>query len=91
MDKKPFRSNKSKNTKGSSKGAKNVGFVALLILLAMIVFAAYGQGNSGLTEIPISTAIAQANRGEYESIVKTGNELKIKKRGERGRFQYIEV
>jgi cell division protease FtsH len=81
MDKKPFRNNKSKNTKGSRKGFKNVGFVALVILLALIVFAAYGQPTT-LKEIPESTAISQANRGDYSKIIKSGNELKITKRGE---------
>ena len=80
MDKKSF-SNKSKNTKASRKGFKNVGFVALVILLAMIIFAAYGQP-SGLKEITETAAISQANRGEYAKITKNGNELKITKRGD---------
>lgn len=81
MDKKPFQSNKSKNTKSSRKGFKNVGFIALVVLLALIVFAAYGQP-SGLKEISESTAITQANNGDFSKIVKTGNELKITKRGD---------
>ena len=81
MDKKPFQSNKSKNTKNSRKGFKNFGFIALVVLLALIVFAAYGQP-SGLKEISESTAITQANNGDFSKIVKTGNELKITKRGD---------
>jgi len=81
MDKKPFRNNKSKNTKGKRKGFKNVGFVALVILLSLIVFAAYGQPST-LKEIPESTAISQANRGDYSKVIKSGNELKITKRGD---------
>ncbi len=80
MDKKPF-SKKSKNTKADHKGFKNFGFVALIVLLAMIVFAAYGQPSS-IKEIPESTAISQANKGEYSKIAKNGNELQITKPGD---------
>ncbi|HEX8182797.1 MAG TPA: ATP-dependent zinc metalloprotease FtsH [Candidatus Saccharimonadales bacterium] len=81
MDKKPFRSTKSKNTKSPNKGWKNAGFAALLILLSLIIFNAYGQPAS-LKTIPESTAISQANNGEYAKVVKDGNELTITKRGE---------
>jgi len=81
MDKKPFHSNASKNSKGSRKGYKNIGFVAFIILVGMIIFAAYGQPGN-IKEIPTSTAISQANSGQYSKIVKSGNELKITKRGE---------
>ncbi|HEX8227525.1 MAG TPA: ATP-dependent zinc metalloprotease FtsH [Candidatus Saccharimonadales bacterium] len=81
MDKSPSHNNKSKNKKGGRKGFKHVGFVAMLILIALIIFAAYGN-SGGLKEIPESTAISQANSGEYSKILKSGNELKITKRGE---------
>lgn len=79
MDKKPFKN--SKNQKTARKGFKHVGFVALVILIAMIVFAAYGQ-NTGLKEITTSAAVQRANDGEFSKILKTGNELKITKRGD---------
>lgn len=82
MDKKSFRSTNQKNPKGSRKGFKNVGFVVLVVLLSLIIFATYGKP-SNLKEIPESTAISQANNGEYSKINKTGNELKITKRGDK--------
>jgi cell division protease FtsH len=81
MDKKPFHPNKSKNTKGGRKGFKNFGFLALIVLVALIIFGYYGQSSS-LKEIPESTALAQANDGDYSQILKSGNEIKITKRGD---------
>src|SRR5689334_6266024 len=80
MDKKPFKNNK--NSKGARKGFKHVGFVALIILIALIIFAAYGQGG-GLKEISTSEAVKQANAGQFSTIVKSGNELKITKKGDK--------
>jgi cell division protease FtsH len=80
MDKKPFKNGKSKNSKGR-RGFKNIGFVAMVVLVALVIFAAYGQ-SGGLKEVPESTAISQANSGQYSKITKTGNELKITKRGD---------
>ncbi len=81
MDKKPFRNKQPKNTKSSRRGFKNAGFVAIVILIALIVFAAYGQPSS-VKEIPESTAMSQANDGQFSKITKSGNELTIVKKGE---------
>jgi cell division protease FtsH len=80
MDKKPFKN--SKKTKGARKGFKHVGFVALVILIALIIFAAYGQGG-GLKEISTSQAVKEANSGQYSKVVKSGNEIKITKKGDK--------
>jgi cell division protease FtsH len=80
MDKKPFRGNQSKGGK-SNRGFRSAGFIALIVLLALVIFAAYGQPSS-LTEVPITQAISQANAGEYSKIVVNGNELDITKKGD---------
>lgn len=80
MDKKPFRGNQSKGGR-NNRGFRSAGFIALIVLLALVIFAAYGQPSS-LTEIPITQAIAQANAGDYSKIVVNGNELDITKKGD---------
>ena len=82
MDKKPFSSNKNKNAKPGKRGFKNAGFVALIVLFSLIVFASYGQGG-GLKPVSTSDALRDANAGRYEKVVKDGNELQITKKGEK--------
>lgn len=60
---------------------KNAGFIAIMVLLALIVYAAYNQP-SNLKEVPINEAIASSNAGNYKSIEVKGNELLITKKGE---------
>lgn len=75
MDRKQLRPNRGGN-KPTSRGMKNVGFIALLILFVLIIFAAANQP-SDLKEIPSSTAVADTNAGKYSKIVVNGNELDI--------------
>lgn len=77
-NKKTFRSN---NNKGGRRGFRNVGFVALLILFGLIIFAAYSQPAT-LKTIPLSEAVSQANHGDYKKIEVEGNQLTITKKGE---------
>jgi cell division protease FtsH len=79
MDKKPLRPNAKRNSGG--RGFKNVGFVALLVLIAVISYAAYKQPTT-LKEIPLTTAITDANAGKYKKIELSGNELGITKNGD---------
>ena len=81
MDKKPFSNNKGKGSKQGKRGFKNAGFVAILILFALVIFAAYGQPGN-VKEISTSQAIREANNGQYSKIEKKGNELTITKKGE---------
>src|SRR6476661_1527722 len=78
MDRKP-RSNRGSG-KGN-RGAKNVGFIALMVLLGLIIFAATNQP-SNLKEINTSKAIADNNAGKYSKIVVSSNELTITPKGE---------
>ena len=81
MDKKPFRSTKGKNKQGG-KGFRSFGFIALLVLFGLIIYAAYGQP-ANVKDIPITQAVKEANDGKYEKIVVSGNELQITKKGEK--------
>jgi cell division protease FtsH len=80
MDKKPLRPKRSTGGK-NSRSAKNAGFVALIVLIGLVIFAAYGQP-SNIKEIDETTAIKQANAGQYSRVLKNGNELTITKKGE---------
>src|SRR4029079_12767086 len=65
---------------GRANRFKNAGFIALLVLFGLIVFAAFSQP-SQLKEIPISQAISDANSGKTQSIVVKGNNLEITPKG----------
>ena len=83
MDKKPFKGNHS-NRKGATpnrKGMKNAGFIAIIILFGLIALAAINQP-SALKTIDVSTAVQQANQGDYDKIAVKGNELDITKKGD---------
>ena len=81
MDKKK-KSFRSPNRGGNGRrGFKGVGFIALLILFGLIIFAAYGQSGS-LKTIPLTQAIAEANKNQYSKIEVSGNEMKITKKGD---------
>lgn len=79
-NKKGFRSSNSKGG-NNRRGFRNAGFVALLILFGLIIFAAYGQPST-LKTIPVSQALSQANSGQYQKIEVDGNQLTITKKGD---------
>ncbi|MGD0284150.1 MAG: ATP-dependent zinc metalloprotease FtsH [Candidatus Saccharimonadales bacterium] len=81
MDNKPFRPNQGRPSNTNRRGFKNAGFIALVVLLALIIFAAYGQPSS-LKNIPLTQAISSANSGKYQEIVVHGNELDITLKGQ---------
>jgi cell division protease FtsH len=79
MDKKPFRP-KQQPSRGS-KNFRSAGFVALIILLALVIFAATTQSKQ-LKEIPATQAATGANDGKYAKIVVNGDEMDITKKGD---------
>src|SRR5579884_253208 len=80
MDKKPLR--QGRNTpSGNRRSLKNAGFIALIVLFGLIVFAAYNQP-SNLQKIPLTQAVQEANAGRYSKISVNGNELDITKKGD---------
>ncbi len=63
------------------KRTKNFGIIALVILVGLILFAAFNQP-AKITEISISEAVKNANAGKYSEIVVSGQELLITKKGQ---------
>jgi cell division protease FtsH len=76
MDKKSLRSTSGKGPNTNRRGMKNAGFIAIIILLGLIVFAATDQPST-LKTIPLTQAITNANAGDYSKLVVNGNEVDI--------------
>src|SRR5579863_2265833 len=81
MDKGSLRPGR-KTGKPTNRGIKNAGFVALILLFGLIVFAASNQSGA-LKQISSTQAINETNSGKYSSILVTGNELDITPKGAR--------
>ncbi len=80
-EKKSFRPNP--NRPGNMRrNYKSFGFVALLILFGLIIFAAYGQSGK-LKTISLTDAIRDTNAGKYSTLVLDGNELTITEKGQK--------
>lgn len=81
MDKKPFRPNKN-GGQSNRRGIKNIGFIAMLVLIGAVVWAAYNQPSS-LETRPYSQVVSEANEGKYEKLtITTGTgEVKITEKG----------
>lgn len=78
MDRNPFKSAQNKSPK--QRGFKNIGFITLIILIGLIIIAAYNRPSS-LQTIPFSQVIQDSNKGEYSSIVVNGTSMQITKKG----------
>jgi cell division protease FtsH len=79
MDRNPFKNPPKKSSK--QKGFKNVGFIALLVLVGLIIVAAYNRP-SNLQTIPFSQVINDSNQGDYSTIVVNGTNMQITKKGD---------
>lgn len=79
MDKSPLKGNRPKNNP-NRRSMKNVGFIALLVLTALIVIAAANQPST-LKEVPATEVIANNNKGLYSKIVDNNGELTITEKG----------
>jgi cell division protease FtsH len=80
MDKKPRRPIRNPGP-ANRRGMKNAGFIGLILIFGLIVFAASNQPST-LKAIPATTAINDNNAGRYSSILVTGNELDITTKGQ---------
>ena len=76
MNKNKFRLKRSGGGDQKRNNFKNAGFVALLILFGLVVFAAFNQPST-LKDVPFSQIVNRANEGQIKRIVITGNELEI--------------
>jgi len=79
MDKKPFGSKKQGGDK--KKGLKNIGFVAILVLIAAVVYAGYNQPTK-FKQVPITEVVSSSNEGKYQKIVVKGTTLEITEKGQ---------
>src|SRR5581483_5861246 len=66
----------------ATRSIKNIGFVALLVIIALIILAATNQSNP-LKEIPLTQAVSQTNAGQYSKLVIDGNQVTITKKGDK--------
>lgn len=70
-----------RKTSPKNRRAKNAGFIALIVLFLLIIFAAYNQP-SNLKEISSTQAMVANNAGQYSKILVSGNELEITPKGQ---------
>lgn len=80
MEKKPFRPKKP-SSGNNRRNFKNIGFVAMLLLIAAVVYAAYNQPTQ-LEQLPYSQVVAEANEGKYEKLTIAGSKVEVTKQGE---------
>jgi len=73
MEKKPFRLSGGRGD-GGRRNFKNFGFVILLILFAMIVYAAVNSQSTQLQTVPFSQVISDANNGKIKEITVNGDQ-----------------
>ena len=81
MDKQPFRSKQKPGGNNSKKNFKNMGFIALVVLIALVIFTAFSQPST-LKQVPFSQVVNRANDGKIKEISIEGQTLKITKKGE---------
>lgn len=82
MEKKPFRVGGGRRSDGGRNHFKNAGFIALLVLFGLIIYAAVNTP-SRLNTVPFSQVISDANNGKISRItVKGEQELEITRTGQ---------
>ncbi len=74
MDNKPFKGTGKNNKR--RKGFKNFGFIAILLLVGVVIYAGYNQPTQ-LKSIALSDVVQQANAGNYSKITVSGTDLQI--------------
>ncbi|MEO7364112.1 MAG: ATP-dependent zinc metalloprotease FtsH [Candidatus Saccharimonadales bacterium] len=83
MNKKPTRPNHKPGAgKKNQRTMKNAGFIAILVLLTLVIFAANSQPTN-LKKIDITQAITDANAGKYDKFAVKGNQILITKKGDK--------
>ncbi len=77
--KKSFRPNPNRPG-GNRRSFRNFGFVALIVLFGIIIFATYNKSGA-LKSISLTEAVQATNAGKYSTLVLDGNELTITEKG----------
>ncbi len=81
MEKKPFSPKNNSSGGNNKRSLKNAGFIAMLVLIAAVVFAAYNQPTK-LEEKPYSQVVSEANEGKYEKLTISGSQVEVTEKGE---------
>ncbi len=81
MEKKQFRLSGGRGGDGGRNIFKNAGFIALLLLFSLIVYAAVNQP-SQLRAVPFSQVVSDANNGKIKQITVKGDQLDITPAGQ---------
>jgi cell division protease FtsH len=81
MDKKQFRLGGGRGGDNRRNRFKNAGFIALLVLFALVFFAAFSTPTH-LNDISFSKVVSDANNGKLSKIVVNGEELQVTPKGE---------
>lgn len=81
MDRKQFRLGGGAGSDGRGSRWKNAGFIALIVLFGLVIWAAFNQP-SQLKTVPFSQVISEANKGHVQQITVNGDNLEITPKGE---------
>ena len=66
---------------GRGNRFKNAGFIALIVLFGLIIYAALNQPST-LKTVPFSQVVSEANSGKIQQITVKGNELTVTPKGQ---------
>src|SRR6185437_12785134 len=77
MEKKQFRLGGGRRGDGGRNHFKNAGFIALLILFGLVIYAAVNQPSHQLKSVPFSQVVSDANNGKIKQIEVKGDELDV--------------
>ncbi len=81
LEKKSFRN--VPGSGGQKRRMKNAGFIALIILFGMFIYAYYQQSAPKPTKKPLTEVIHEANEGKYAKIEVAGDTVRVTKKGEK--------
>ncbi len=81
MDGKQFRLGGSGGGGNKRSRFKNAGFVALLVLFGLVIFATLNQPST-LKTVPFSQVISEANSGKTQKILVDGDKLTVTPKGQ---------
>src|SRR5581483_10548843 len=80
MDGKQFRLRGGRGSDGKNNRMKNSVFIAILILMGLVIYAAFNQP-SQLQEVSFSQVLNDANSGKIAKIEVDGDALKVTPKG----------
>ncbi|MCA9347991.1 ATP-dependent zinc metalloprotease FtsH [Candidatus Saccharibacteria bacterium] len=76
MEKKSLKPKKTNGGDKKKSAVKNTGFVFLLVLIGLVLYASANQPSS-LEEKPYSEVVARANEGNYSKLIISGSSVEV--------------